>query len=185
MSEVTRILQAIDQGDPAAAGELLPLVYTELRRLAGARISREAPGHTLQSTALVHEAYLRLVGDNGDSTPWNGRAHFCGAAAEAMRRILVEQARAKKAVKRGGDRKREDLANNIPIDPDRPDEILALNEALEKLKAEEPITARLVELRFFVGLTGKEAAAILDISPRKADKLWLYARVWLKNQISE
>ncbi len=171
MSEVTRILSAIEQGDPHAAKQLLPLVYDELRKLAAQRLAQEKPGQTLQPTALVHEAYLRLVGSDQDAR-WTSRGHFIAAAAEAMRRILIDHARKKQTQKRGGGLHRE---------PD--DELLALDEALHKLAVEDPEKARLVELRYFAGLTGEEAAQVLGISPSTADRHWAYARAWLQNEV--
>jgi RNA polymerase sigma factor (TIGR02999 family) len=189
MSEVTRILSAIDQGDPSAAGELLPLVYGELRRLAAQRLAREAPGQTLQATALVHEAYLRLVtppksspsqGEEKVDVHWHSRGHFFAAAAEAMRRILVERARRKRNLKAGGNRQRIELANVEPV-VDGPDlDLLALHEALEKLEQQDRRKADLVKLRFFAGLTNEEAAQALGISTSTADNDWAYARCWLR-----
>ena len=178
MSEVTHILSAIEQGDPHAAGQLLPLVYDELRKLAAARMAAEVPDHTLQATALVHEVYLRLVGGNADQQ-WNGRGHFFAAAAEAMRRILIEAARRKKRERHGGDRKRLTLSD-LDAAAESPDEgLLALNDALDRLATANPRAAELVKLRYFGGLTGRETAEILGISPRKADQVWAYARAWL------
>lgn len=178
MSGVTRILSAIQQGDPHAAEQLLPLIYDELRKLAAQRLAQEKVGQTLQPTALVHEAYVRLVGKDR-STPWEGRAHFFGAAAEAMRRILVETARRKKRERHGGDRKRLSLAD-LDLAAESPDEdVIDLNEALDRLAAANPRAAELVKLRYFAGLTGREAAEFLNISPRKADQVWAYARAWL------
>jgi RNA polymerase sigma factor (TIGR02999 family) len=178
VSEVTRILSAIDQGDAGAAKELLPLVYDQLRRLAAAQLANERPGQTLQPTALVHEAYLKLVGRDTPQS-WNGRSHFFGAAAESMRRILVENARRKGRLKRGGGRRREfpDLESIDATAQD--DEILALHESLEALAAHDPIKAKLVELRFFGGLTLEQAAECLNISLSTADRGWRYARAWL------
>jgi RNA polymerase sigma factor (TIGR02999 family) len=175
---VTRILEAIDQGDPSAADRLLPLVYDELRELAAARLAREPPGQTLQATSLVHEAYLRLVGGD-DAKPWNGRDHFFGAAAEAMRRILVENARRKQCIKHGGARRRVDL-NEVALAVDGPaEELLAVDEALERLAVEEPQAAELVKLHYFAGLTIERAAEVLGVSPRKGYRIWAYARAWL------
>jgi RNA polymerase sigma factor (TIGR02999 family) len=189
MSEVTRILAAIEQGDPQAAEQLLPLVYDELRRLAGQRLVQEQPGQTLQATALVHEAYLRLVGNQTPNTKhqapaWDSRGHFCAAAAEAMRRILIEQARRRHAAKRGGQRQRvelseADLATSMPDD-----ELLALNEALEHLATNDPAAAKLVQLRFFAGLNMSDAAAALGMSVRSAHDLWAYARSWLRRRMN-
>jgi RNA polymerase sigma factor (TIGR02999 family) len=183
MSEVTRILTAIEQGDPHAAEQLLPLVYDELRRLAARRIAREAPGQTLQPTALVHEAYLRLVKDDPD-TPWHGRGHFFAAAAEAMRRILVERARHKKSLKAGGGRHRQ-RAGDIEPTVEGPDlDILALNEALAKLEKQDKRRADLVKLRFFAGMTMEEAAQALGVSRSTADNDWAYARCWLRVEMA-
>jgi RNA polymerase sigma factor (TIGR02999 family) len=182
MSEVTRILSAIEQGDPHAAEQLLPLVYQELRRLAAQWLAREAPGQTLQPTALVHEAYVRLV-DVAKVQDWNSRGHFFAAAAEAMRRILVENARRKGSLKRGGARKRQTLDEENLEAPEPPDELLALDEALSQLATSEPKAAELVKLRYFAGLTVKQAAEILGMSPRSADLLWAFARAWLLRKI--
>jgi RNA polymerase sigma factor (TIGR02999 family) len=182
MSEVTRLLNALGQGDPTAADQLLPLVYQELRRLAAHKLSRERPGQTLDATALVHEAYLRLVGTDRDQ-PWDSRGHFFAAAAESMRRILVENARRKHRRKRGGDRQRVDL-QEIEAPADAPtDDLLALDEALEQLAAEDPPKAALVKLRFFAGLSVVEAAACLGISRATADRHWAYARAWLYDRL--
>jgi RNA polymerase sigma factor (TIGR02999 family) len=178
MSEVTRILSAIEQGDASAAGELLPLVYDELRKLAAARMAQEKPGQTLQATALVHEAYLRLV-DVERAQHWNSRGHFFAAAAEAMRRILVENARRKQSKKRGGDRVRLDLDQLAAATADRLDEVLDIDAALAGLAAADPQAAELVKLRYFAGLSIPQAAAALGVSPRSADFLWAYARAWL------
>jgi RNA polymerase sigma factor (TIGR02999 family) len=178
MSEVTRILSAIEQGDPHAADQLLPLVYDELRRLAAQRLSQEKPGQTLQATALVHEAYLRLVGAPA-ARLWDNRGHFFAAAAEAMRRILLNRARDKKRAKRGGERRRVDL-DQVEIALDTSDEqLIALDDALTQLATEDPDAARLVSLRFFAGLTLKDAAAALGLAPRTAERQWAYARAWL------
>ena len=180
MSEVTRILSAIDQGDPSAAEQLLPLVYDELRQLAAQRMAQEKPGQTLQATALVHEAYLRLV-DVGRAQHWNGRGHFFAAAAEAMRRILVDGARRKAARKAGGGRDRVDLDRVEPAIDAGPDlNLLALDEALRQLEAEDPRKAELVKLRFFAGPTAEQAAAALGVSTSTAEKDWAYARSWLR-----
>ena len=180
MSEVTRILSAIEQGDPLAADELLPLVYDELRKLAAQKLAHEKPGQTLQATALVHEAYLRLVG--GDSPRlYRDRRHFFAAAANAMRRILVDQARRKRSRKRGGGAEREELPELVAPEPDA--ELLALDEALEKLAALDPAKAKLVELRYFAGLTGDQVAEVLGISPSTADRYWAYARAWLQAEV--
>lgn len=181
MSDVTRILSAIEQGDPRAAEELLPLVYDELRRLAAARLSSEKAGQTLQATALVHEAYLRLLAN--DEVGWNGRGHFFGAAAEAMRRILIDRARQRNSVKRGGNLQRVELREPaVDIGVDSID-LLGLDEALTRLEAEEPRKAELVKLRFFAGLTQDEAAAALGVSRATAKRYWIYARAWLFGQL--
>ena len=180
MSAITSILQAIEQGDPHAAERLLPLVYDELRRLASARLAHEAPGQTLDATGLVHEAYLRLVGP-ADERRWADRGHFFAAAAEAMRRILIDSARRKLAEKRGGGMKRHPLDEVAAAGPD--EELLALDEALHKLTAADPVKARLVEMRYFAGLTGEQAAAALGISPTTADRHWAYARAWLQTEV--
>jgi len=177
MAEVTQILTAIERGEPHAAGELLPLVYEELRRLAAQQLARELPGQTLQATALVHEAWLRLVGDA--DRKWQGSRHFFYAAAQAMRRILVENARRKQRLIHGGQMQRVNLEDIAPASPMKPDELLALDEALEHLAKEDPEAARLIELRFFAGLGHQEAAEIMGISRRVADGLWAYARSWL------
>jgi RNA polymerase sigma factor (TIGR02999 family) len=184
MSEVTRILGAIEQGDPHAAERLLPLVYDELRRLAAQWLTRERPGQTLQPTALVHEAYLRLVGPPAARAPgFANRGHFFAAAAEAMRRILVEQARRKHSRKRGGGLVRQDLDPDRLATPEASDDLLALDEALTRLEAAEPQVAELVKLRYFVGLTVKEAAGVLGVAPRTADAWWAYARAWLRAEL--
>src|SRR5262245_28206620 len=178
MSEVTQILHAISEGDPSAPDQLLPLVYEELRRLAARKLGHETPGQTLQPTALVHEAYLRLVGE-GEGPHWEGRGHFFAAAAEAMRRILIENARRKDSQKRGGDRARADLDVGQLAAPELREDLLALDAALDRLAASDPEAARLVKLRYFAGLTLAEAAKVLGVSPRTADRLWAYARAWL------
>jgi RNA polymerase sigma factor (TIGR02999 family) len=171
------------QGEPRPARELLPLVYDELRRLAAQRLAREAPGQTLQATALVHEAYLRLVGSQPDR-PWDGRGHFFAAAAEAMRRILVENARRRHRLKRGGDRARVGLQNAEPTAPETDDDLLALDEALDRLAKQDPVKAQLVQLRVFAGLTVVQAAEILGLSKSTADRYWAYARAWLRVEIA-
>jgi RNA polymerase sigma factor (TIGR02999 family) len=182
MSEVTQVLCAIEQGDPHAAEQLLPLVYDELRKLAALRLSQEKPGQTLQATALVHEAYLRLV--DGEHTPhWSGRGHFFAAAAQAMRRILVENARRKKRLRRGGGAAREELGEANLAAPAVPDDLMALDEALSQLAVVDPRAAELVNLRYFAGLTIPQAAEVLGIAPRSADFLWAYARSWLLQKI--
>jgi RNA polymerase sigma factor (TIGR02999 family) len=182
MADVTRILAAIEAGDPQAAADLLPLVYEELRKLAAARIAAERPGQTLQATALVHEAYLRLVGSDA-ARPWNGRGHFFGAAAEAMRRILVERARRRQTDKRGGGLARHDVADLQLATPELGEELLALDEALGKLAAVDPAKAELVKLRHFAGLTIEQAALALGISTATANRHWAYARAWLHQAI--
>jgi RNA polymerase sigma factor (TIGR02999 family) len=194
MSDVTQILSAIDRGDAAASEQLLPVVYEELRRLAAQKLAREKSGQTLQATALVHEAYLRLVSpakspasdtERAGGAHWKSRGHFFGAAAEAMRRILVENARRKQQHRRGGGRRRvtldeADLQIEVPSE-----ELLALDEALERLEARDPLAARLVKLRYFAGLTMAQAAEALDISLRTAERNWSYARTWLHREISK
>jgi RNA polymerase sigma factor (TIGR02999 family) len=188
MGDVTQILNAIEAGDPQAAAELLPLVYNELRKLAAARMAAEAPGQTLQPTALVHEAYLRLVG-GAEPQEWSNRGHFFAAAAEAMRRILVDDARRKKAAKHGGGMRRVGLdaatpaAPVVPADDSAADDLLALDEALRQFEAEEPLRARLVKLRYFAGLSIPEAAAALGVSVATAKRHWVYARSWLYGKI--
>jgi RNA polymerase sigma factor (TIGR02999 family) len=182
MSEVTRILSAIETGDPKAAGELLPLVYDELRKLAAARMATVGPGQTLQPTALVHEAYLRLVGGT-QPQEWSGRGHFFAAAAEAMRRILIDRARHKQTEKAGGDRGRVDVAAIDPPAPEPGVDLLALDDVLGKLERKDARKAELVKLRFFVGLTIEEAAAILGVSTTTAEKDWAYARAWLRAEL--
>lgn len=178
MPDVTQILEAIESGDAHAAGELLPLVYDELRKLAGHRMSRESPDHTLEPTALVHEAYLRLVGSAKNG--WQNRGHFFAAAAEAMRRILIESARSRNRLKRGGGREKLDLIDlPAPSIGGDPADLLALDHALAKLEQEDADKARLVKLRFFAGLSVEEAAAILQISRATADRWWTYARAFL------
>jgi RNA polymerase sigma factor (TIGR02999 family) len=177
MSDVTRILSAIEQGDPSAAEQLLPLVYDELRQLAARRLAHEQPGQTLQATALVHEAYLRLVGDRRDV--WDNRRHFFAAAAEAMRRILVEQARRKRRVRHGGGKKRLDLEEACSLVQPLSQDLLALDEALTRLAALKPARAEVVKLRFFAGLTMSEVAQTLGISLPTAERYWAFARTWL------
>jgi RNA polymerase sigma factor (TIGR02999 family) len=184
MSEVTRILSAIEQGDPHAADQLLPLVYDELRRLAMRKLAREAPGQTLQPTALVHEAYLRLVGVR-DQQQWQSRGHFFAAAAEAMRRILVDKARRKRRPKHGGDRQRLDWDAACSIAEAPAEDLVALDEALARLEKQEPARAELVKLRFFAGLTMSEAAQALGISLATAERYWTYARTWLYAELSD
>jgi RNA polymerase sigma factor (TIGR02999 family) len=183
MSEVTHILSAIEQGDPHAAEQLLPLVYDELRRLAARNLAREAPGLTLEATALVHEAYLRLV-DVEKAQHWNSRGHFFAAAAEAMRRILVEQARRKQRVRHGGGRMRIELNEACSLVQPPSDDLLALDEALTRLAARDPVRADLVKLRFFAGLTMPEAAQALGISLATAERYWTFARTWLYAELT-
>ena len=181
MSDVTRILDSLEQGNPSAADELLPLIYDELRRLAAHRMAHEVPGQTLQPTALVHEVWLRLVGDGNPK--WDGRAHFFAAAAEAMRRILIDRARHKRAARHGGGQQRVELQVlelAAPVDDDR---LLAVSEALDKLAAQHKAEADLVKLRYFVGMTNDEAAEVLGISPRTAKYYWTHARAWLYREI--
>jgi RNA polymerase sigma factor (TIGR02999 family) len=180
MTDVTRILSSIARGEPRAAEQLLPLVYDELRKVAAQKLAHEKPGQTLQPTALVHEAYLRLVG--GDKAPaFKDRGHFFAAAGAAMRRILVDNARRKMTRKRGGGRQRQPLEAVAAPEPDA--ELLALDEALQKLAVVDPQKARLVELRYFAGLTGEQAAEVLGISPTTADRHWAYARAWLQAEV--
>jgi RNA polymerase sigma factor (TIGR02999 family) len=188
MNDVTQLLNAIAQGDPLATEKLLPLLYDELRRLAAQKLVHEAPGQTLQPTALVHEAYLRLVGSppgEPGQEHWTSRGHFFTLAAEAMRRILVESARRKHRRKRGGGRQRADLDVADLAAPERRQDLLALDEALDHLAAADPQAAELVKLRYFVGLSIPEAAEVLKLSPRSADRLWAYARAWLRQALGE
>jgi RNA polymerase sigma factor (TIGR02999 family) len=186
VSEVTRILSAIEAGDPHAAEQLLPLVYDELRQLAAQRLAREKPGQTLQATALVHEAYLRLVG-TGQPQDWDGRGHFFAAAAEAMRRILVEKARRKQRLRHGGDLQKHPLEGNEPAIASPVDavDLLALDEALGRLEAASPRRARLVKLRYFAGLTLPEVAQALGIAQSTAESDWTYAKAWLKRAMEK
>src|SRR5262245_38108549 len=184
MDEVTEVLSAIANGDPSASAKLLPLVYEELRRLAAHRLANERPGQTLQATALVHEAYLRLVGDAGNSS-WNGRGHFFGAAAEAMRRILVENARRKGRLKRGGDGKRIESPLDEIASPLPDERLLAVDEALERMEREFPDKEEIVKLRFYAGLTNEEAAQLLGISTATAQRYWTFARAWLLTELHE
>jgi RNA polymerase sigma factor (TIGR02999 family) len=184
MSDVTRILSQIESGDPSAAEQLLPLVYDELRKLAAARLAREKPGQTLQATSLVHDAFIRLV-DVREAQHWDSRGHFFAAAAEAMRRILLNRARDRKRLKRGGDGRRISL-DEIQVALDTPDDdLLALDEAMEALAAEDATCAQLVKLRFFAGLSLRDAAQHLGISPRTADRNWAYARAWLAARLDD
>jgi RNA polymerase sigma factor (TIGR02999 family) len=178
MSDVTQILSAIEQGDPHAAAQLLPLVYDELRKLAAAKLAQEKPGQTLQATALVHEAYLRLV-DTDQAQHWDSRGHFFAAAAEAMRRILIDQARRKRRPKHGGGRHRLDLNEALSLSQEPSDDLLDLDEALNRLAQEDSAKAELVKLHFFAGLTLEEAGQLLGISERTAKRHWAYARAWL------
>jgi RNA polymerase sigma factor (TIGR02999 family) len=180
MNEVTRILSAIEEGDPQAAEQLLPLVYDELRKLAAQKLAEEKPGQTLQATALVHEAYLRLVGP-AQPRVYRDRHHFFATAASAMRRILIDQARRKQTEKHGGGRPYQELPDVAA--PQADEELLALNQALEQLAIEDPLKARLVELRYFAGLTSDQAAEVLGISPSSADRHWAYARAWLQTAV--
>src|SRR5437660_5491304 len=182
MSDVTRILEAIQHGDGRAADELLPLVYEELRKLAAHKMANERPGQTLQPTALVHEAYLRLIGNGQEH--WNGRGHFFAAAAEAMRRILVENARRKRRVKHGGELERVEIEMASLPTRMSSDELLSLDEALEKLKQQDPVKAQLVTLRYFGGMTIEQAAQVLNISRVTAHRYWTYARAWLHQRIT-
>jgi RNA polymerase sigma factor (TIGR02999 family) len=183
MNDVTQILSAIEQGDAHAAGQLLPLVYDELRKLAAQKLARESPGQTLEATALVHEAYLRLV-DSEKTRHWDSRAHFFGAAAEAMRRLLVEQARRKHSLKRGGGMVRQKLGEAELAAPEICEDLLALDEALNRLAGKDPLKAELVKLRYFAGLTGTQAAEALGISTATAERYWSYARAWLHQEIT-
>jgi RNA polymerase sigma factor (TIGR02999 family) len=182
MNEVTRILSDIEQGDAHAAELLLPLIYQELRQLAAQKLAQEKPGQTLDATALVHEAYLRLVGRDSQR-PWNDRGHFLAAAAEAMRHILVDNARRKRRAKYGGGRQRVDLDEQIPVPPGGADDLLALDEALHKLAAEDPEAAAVVQLRYFAGLSVEEAAQTLGISRAGAYRHWMFARAWLLREL--
>ncbi len=183
MTEITRLLTAIERGDPLAANQLLPLVYDELRKLAAAKMVQEQPGQTLQATALVHEAFVRLV-DVENAQQWNSRGHFFAAAAEAMRRILVENARRRKQLKRGGDRQRFDATELALVVADERDDLIELDEALTRLTEVDAQAARVVQLRYFTGLTIPEAAKSLRISARSADRLWAFARAWLHRELS-
>ena len=182
--EVTQILRRIEAGDSRASADLLPKIYEELRKLAAARLTNEKPGQTLQATALVHEAYLRLTG-NQTSESWDGRGHFFAAAAEAMRRILVERARRKKRVRHGGEFRRVDLNDGAVISDAPKDDIIALHEALEKLEHEAPARAELIKLRYFAGLTVQQAAQAMDISVSTAERYWRFGKTWLLAEISE
>jgi RNA polymerase sigma factor (TIGR02999 family) len=181
MEDVSRILSAASAGDPRAAEELLPLVYEELRKLAAARLAEEKPGQTLQATALVHEAYLRLV---GNEQPWNGRGHFFAAAAEAMRRILIEQARRKRSPKHGGDLRRIELDEAVPVTDESAEDLLDLDRALTRLRALDPIAVRVVELRYFAGLTMEQTADALGLALRTVERNWTFARTWLHRELA-
>src|SRR5438132_4244069 len=189
MNEVTRVLSAIEGGDPHAAEQLLPLVYQELRQLAAQKLAQEKPGQTLEATALVHEAYLRLVASGDASAPrdqhWDSRGHFFAAAAEAMRRILIDQARRKRRPKHGGDWERVSLEDALCLSQTPGDDLLALDEALTRFAAQEPAKAELVKLRFFAGLTIADAARTLGISDATAERYWAYARVWLYAELHD
>jgi RNA polymerase sigma factor (TIGR02999 family) len=183
MTEVTSILSDMAHGNAQAASQLLPLVYDELRKLAAARLAKEAPGNTLDATALVHEAYMRLV-EPADAGRWDNRGHFFAAAATAMRRILIERARHKQRLIHGGGRRRQELHPDLVAAAEPDEELLALDTALAKFAQRDPLKARLVELRYFAGLSGNEAAKILGISPSTADRHWVYARAWLRREVS-
>jgi RNA polymerase sigma factor (TIGR02999 family) len=187
MSDVTRILLQIKAGDPVATDQLLPLVYDELRKLAAAKLAQEQPGHTLQATALVHEAYLRIVGhkDGQPESEWNSRGHFFAAAAEAMRRILVERARRYETVRRGGEFQRNDALQAELVADQRQSEVLRVDSALDALAEQDPRAAELVKLRFFVGMTNAEAADALGVSTRTVERLWVYAKAWLREALSD
>jgi len=184
MNDVTQILSQIESGDPAAAEQLLPLVYEELRKLAAAKLANEKPGQTLQATALVHEAYVRLV-DADRVQRWDSRGHFFSAAAEAMRRILVDRARQKQSLRQGGDLKRREFEHVEIAASERPLDLLALDEALERFEARDKLKADLVKLRFFAGLSNPQAAQALGLSPATADRYWAYARAWLHSQLKK
>src|SRR5262245_50491514 len=184
MNDVTQILSRIQSGDPAATEQLLPLIYDELKRLAAQRLAQEKPGQTLQATALVHEAYLRLV-DGNKAQQWNSRGHFFAAAAEAIRRILIENARSKKRLKRGGNRPRVDLDESCLVSEGPSDDVLALNDALERLAIESPAKAELVKLRYFAGLTNEEAATAMNVSVATAQRYWAYSIAWLYDAVAK
>jgi RNA polymerase sigma factor (TIGR02999 family) len=183
MTEASQILIAIQDGDPQAASKLLPLVYDELRRLAAQRLAQEKSGLTLDATSLVHEAYVRLIGDNAERA-WNGRGHFFAAASEAMRRILIENARRKRRLRHGGDRQRQKLNEAELAEAEVDDKLLAVDEALDQLAQEEPVVAEVVKLRFYVGLTIEKTAEVLDLSKRTVNRHWAYARAWLYQHLS-
>jgi RNA polymerase sigma factor (TIGR02999 family) len=182
MADVTQLLAAAEAGDPRAAADLLPLVYDELRKLAATRLAGEKPGQTLDATALVHEAYVRLVGGE-QPRDWSGRGHFFASAAEAMRRILVDNARRKQTRKRGGGRHRQDLDADAVAAPESDPDLVALDAALSRLAEQDPQKARLVELRYFAGLTGEQAAAVLGLSASAADRLWVFTRAWIRREL--
>jgi RNA polymerase sigma factor (TIGR02999 family) len=184
MSDITLVLNRAAQGDPKAADQLLPLVYEEMRKLAAAKLANESPGQTLQPTALVHEAWLRLVG-HGPAQEWNGRGHFFGAAAEAMRRILVERARRKARIRHGGQLERVDLDSVDIASECSDDQVLAVNEALEKLAQHDAVGAKLIELRFFLGVPHGEAAKMLGLPERTATRVWAFARAWLHEELKK
>jgi RNA polymerase sigma factor (TIGR02999 family) len=184
MTETSQILTAIGQGDPQAASKLLPLVYEELRQLAATRLARETPGQTLDANGLVHEAYLRLVGDN-PRRPWNGRSHFFAAAAEAMRRILIDNARRKRRVRHGGEHDRQPLDESQLAEAEADHRLLAVDEALDKLAAEDEDVARVVKLRYFVGLSVEETADVMEVSVRTVNRHWAYARAWLHKELKK
>jgi RNA polymerase sigma factor (TIGR02999 family) len=184
LSELTQILQSLESGDPHAAEKLLPLVYDELRKLAADKLAHERAGHTLQATALVHEAYLRLIGD-GEPARWDSRGHFFAAAAQAMRRILVEAARRKQRLKRGGGHTREELDELEIAAPEIHEDLLSLDAALDRLTEIDRQAGELVQLRYFAGMTLPEAAEVLEVSPRTADRLWAYARAWLHQELQK
>jgi RNA polymerase sigma factor (TIGR02999 family) len=186
MSDVTNLLEAIERGDPKAAEQLLPLVYDELRQLAALKLAHEKPGQTLEATALVHEAYLRLAASSRAERPnWNSRGHFFAAAAEAMRRILVETARSKRRIKRGGGLRRHELQEQFALADDQVDELISVNDALDELERHDSQAASLVKLRFFAGFEHQQAAEMLGLSRRAADRLWLLARTWLYRALNE
>ena len=184
MNDITRILSQLENGDSSSSEELLPLVYEELRKLAAAKMANEKPGQTLQATALVHEAYVKLV-NVASSEQWDSRGHFFAAAAESMRRILVDNAHRKNTLKRGGDRKRVDLEDANLAENQPTEDVIALDDALRDLESQEAQTAELVKLRYFAGFTNRQAAELLGISRRKADSLWAFAKVWLYERMSE
>ncbi|MGI9471994.1 MAG: sigma-70 family RNA polymerase sigma factor [Rubripirellula sp.] len=184
MSDITQIILEVERGDPNAAERLLPLVYDELRKLASVRLANEKPGQTLQATALVHDVYLRLASGSGEGQDWENRGHFFAAAAEAMRRILVENARRKNRVKHGGQLARHDLEAAEIVAPEIHEDLIALDAALDRLKESDPQAVELVHLRYFAGFSNVEAAKLLNVSPRTADRLWAFARAWLHREIA-